>query len=394
MTLPTTDEAARLERLQRYLLEDPANPVLLVDAFETALACGEHGQAEAVIEAAESRGGDRAQWMFRRARLAIARKDLALAAELLEALRRDTDDHPVVVHDLAHVCLLQGDLPRCRSLLQPWMEEPAASAQNAMPAPVHAALQVLWLRALHRLQLLDDARSWALVRDAAGTLDASARGVASLIALDLGDFTTARQWSVTALEADPEQMEALVARACVALAEEETADATLLLQRALERNPTDGRVWSALGLAALQARNLPLAQARLETAVLHLPGHVGTWHALGWARLLQEARTAALDAFRHALALDRNFAESHGAIGLLLALGGQAADAQQHLDVADRLDPHNVTARYARALLAGDVRDAESLHRVAVRLLDRPGFFGGKLGDSFTRNRGGPKPPA
>lgn len=387
----TAAATARLERLRGYLLEDPANPALLADAFETALSCGAHGQAEEWLEAAEALGRDRAPWTFRRARLAIARRDLAGAAALLEGQQRDLGEHPAIVHDLAYVRLLQGDLAACRSLLQPWMEQRDADLQGSAEAAVQAALQLLWLRALHRLQLLQEAMAWVREQAASGVLHAPARSVASLIALDLGDFTAARDWSDAAMEADPRQMEALVARACVALAEGKAGGATLLLQRALEINPVDGRAWSTLGLATLQERNLPLAQTRLETAVRHLPDHVGTWHALGWTRLLQGARADALEAFDHALALDRNFAESHGAVGLLLALEGRTADAQHHLDVADRLDAANLTARYARAWLAGDARDRDSLNRLALRLLDRPGFFGGKLSDSFTRNHEGPK---
>lgn len=391
---PTADATARLERLQRYLLEDPANPALLADAFETALSCGAHGQAEEWLEAAEALGGDRTQWTFRRARLAIARRDLAGAAALLEGLQRELGEHPAIVHDLAYVRMLQGDLAACRSLLQPWMECRKTDVQGPAEAAVQTALQVLWLRALHRLQLLQEAVDWAREQAESGGLHAPAKGVASLIALDLGDFAAALDWSDAALEADPRQMEALVARACVALAEGQAGDATLFLRRALEINPVDGRAWSTLGLATLQERNLPLAQSQLETAVRHLPGHVGTWHALGWTLLLQGARADALEAFDRALALDRNFAESHGAVGLLLALEGRTADAQHHLDVADRLDARNLTARYARAWLAGDARDRDSLNRLALRLLDRPGFLGGKLSDSFTRNREGPKHPA
>lgn len=393
-SLPTADATARLERLQRYLQEDPANPALLADAFETALSCGAQGQAEEWLEAAEALGGDRAQWTFRRARLAVVRRDLAGAAALLEGLQREMGEHPAIVHDLAYVRMLQGDLAACRSLLQPWVECRKNYVQGPAEAAVQTALQVLWLRALHRLQLLQEAVDWAREQAESGVLHAPAQGVASLIALDLGDFAAARDWSVAALDADPRQMEALVARACVALAEGQAGDATLLLQRALEINPVDGRAWSTLGLATLQERNLPLAQTQLETAVRHLPDHVGTWHALGWARLLQGARADALEAFDRALALDRNFAESHGAVGLVLALEGRTAGAQHHLDVADRLDGRNLTARYARAWLAGDARDRDSLNRLALRLLDRPGFFGGKLSDSFTRNREGPKHPA
>jgi tetratricopeptide (TPR) repeat protein len=381
----TSTPETRLDRLQRYLKTDPHNGVLLADAFDEALASGAWESASRLATLAEQQHLAQPAWQFRRARLCIALRDLQRAAELLEALQRTVGDSPVLAHDLAYVRLLQGDLAACRALLQPWIED------EDTPSGPNAALQVLWLRASHRLQLFGDALDWAQRRSAAGGLAPAALGVASLVALDASDFERAKQWSQASLQADRPVPEGLVTAAYVALAEGQTGHARSLLQRALALNRADGRTWSVLGLASLQARDLSLAQKQLETAVQYMPDHIGSWHALGWARLLQGARAPALEAFRHALALDRNFAESHGAVGLLLALDGQLSQAEHHLDAADRLDATNLTARYARALIAGDAGDAQAVQRLALRLLDRPGFFGGKLSDSFTRLADRPK---
>lgn len=384
MTSTATSPAeTRLGRLQRYLRDDPHNGLLLADAFDEALSSGAWDSAARLAGMAEAEHLVQPAWQFRRARLCIALRDLHRAAELLEALQRTVGDSPVLSHDLAYVRLLEGDFAACRALLQPWVE-----GEDATP---DAALQVLWLRASHRLQSLDEALQWARRQHAGGVLLPQALGVASLIALDASDFERAKSWSDASLQAGLRIPEALVTAAYVALADGRTEQARRLLQGALELNPCDGRTWSVLGLASLHARDLPLAQQQFETAVQYMPEHVGTWHALGWAWLLQGERAQATAAFRQALDLDRNFAESHGAVGLLLALDGQRVEAEHHLEIADRLDATNLTARYARALLAGDARDVQSVQRLALRLLDRPGFFGGKLSDSFTRLAGSPK---
>ncbi|MEJ8837145.1 tetratricopeptide repeat protein [Ramlibacter sp. AN1133] len=383
MTAAVSSAAERLQRLVAYLEQDPANATLLAEACDAAIACGRHEQAEAFICEAERLQLDAAQWMFRRARIAIARRELSRAADLLESVGSVAGDHPVLAHDLGYVHLLQDNAQACRDIVQPWLEASLGDAPEQ-----RGALQLLWLRAMHRLQELDEAMAWAKAQAAAGTLQPKAAGAASLIALDLEEFAEAREWADAALAAEPEQVEALVARGSVALAMGEPAKAGQLLQQALARNPEDGRTWSALGMASLQAQHLPQAQAQLEQAVRTMPAHVGTWHALGWARLLQGDRAGALEAFRAALEIDRNFAETHGALGLVLGLAGQGAESTFHLDVADRLDAANVTGRYARALLAGEVRDREALARLARRLLDRGGFFGGKLSDSVLRQTG------
>ena len=376
----------RLQRLAAYLEQDPGNEALLAEACDAAIACGAHDQAEAFIAAADALPGDTAPWLFRRARIAIARRELARAADLLQSLRQLAGRHPVLDHDLGYVHLLQGDALACRELVQPWLHGDSATVD---PEAL-AALQLLWVRALHRLQALDELMEWARAQADAGALAARAQGAASLVAIDTEDFAVARAWADTALAVDPQQPEALLARGSVALADGETAQAMGLLQRALQCNPEDGRIWSALGLASLQAQDLPGARSQLERAVTGMPGHVGTWHALGWACLLQHDRAAALAAFRQALEIDRNFAETHGALGLLTALAGDAEGARHHLDVAERLDPRNVTGHYARALLAGDAGDRAAMERLSRRLLDRPGFFGGTLADtvlSRTRRR-------
>jgi tetratricopeptide (TPR) repeat protein len=160
-----------------------------------------------------------------------------------------------------------------------------------------------------------------------------------------------------------------------------------LLQRALQQNPRDGRARSALGLASMQAGDIPAARRHFEQAIGTLPAHIGTWHALGWACLLLQDLAAARGAFERALALDRNFAESHAAFALVLLLEGRSGEIDHHLRVAERLDNRSVTAGYVRALRSGALGDAASVRALAERLLDRPGFFGGRLSDSLPPNR-------
>jgi tetratricopeptide (TPR) repeat protein len=380
MNTAATEAAQRLERLRQYLDEDPANPMLLADAFEMALACGRFDMAQVHLAAATQAGLDRGEWDLRRAHLCIATGDLANAIALLDRLRSELGNHPVLVHDLAHVHLLQGNYQATCELLAPWMQG-SADAQ-ALAVEVRAALQVLWLRALHRQHRLQDAWAWVDDARAHATLLPPAAGVAALVAVDRSDFTAAQALSDDALHSDPGQMEALVAGASVALARRDSARAVALLEQALALNSGDGRTHGLIGMAYLLARDLTRARRHLKEAVAKVPEHIGTWHALGWTRLLAGERAGALQAFEQALARDRNFAESHGAVGMLMVLEGRSPEALRHLELAERLDASNMTGRYARALMAGEV-DAQRLPALARRLLDRPGFFRGKLSDAL-----------
>lgn len=368
MNMPAASPAsARLQRLAGYLAQDPANAALLADACETAMACGAHEQAESYIEAAQRMSLDRGEWQFRHARLHMAKGELRAAADLLEQLRAERGEHPAFAHDLAYILLLQGDAVAAREVLQPWMEAnlPPSAADAREP------LQALWLRACHRSGQLPEAWAWVRQEEAAGRLGAAARGVASLIAFDLENLEAARSLADAALAADGGQLEALVARGSVALAEGDAARASQLFQRALQRHPGDGRTWSALGFASLLRQDFAAARTQLERAVEALPGDVETWQALGWSRLVQGDRDTALAAFDAALAIDASDSDSRGALALLHALLGDAVAAQQHVDAAGKTGADGAALRYARAVLSGEARDPAALEAMAREALSQ-----------------------
>ena len=98
-----------------------------------------------------------------------------------------------------------------------------------------------------------------------------------------------------------------------------------------------------------------------------MPGHIGTWHALGWCHIAGQRLAEARACFERALALDRNFAESHGGLGIVSAMEGERDAAAESVERALRLDPKCLSARYAQALLSGEIRDSQSFQRMAER---------------------------
>lgn len=374
----------RLVRFEGYLAEDPANALLLADACDAALAAGDTVRGAGHVRKAQALGLDPASWTRREARLCIAGREIQRAALLLDRLRASSPAEPALDHDRAWVHFLAVEYDACRALLTPWLQ---ASVVQAVPSDALESLQSLWIRAGHHGRRVAETSDWIRQQQAAGALTPVAQGVASLLMIDADDFVAARSLADSALRHDPHHAEALVARGYVALAERDGARAEQMLKLALSDRQDDGRIWSALGFSSLQAQDLARAQVRFERALRTMPTHVGTWHGLGWTRLLRRDQAGAVAAFRQALALDGNFAESHGALGLVLA-GSDPAVAEHHLRIADRLDPGNATGRFARALLRGEIRDRAQLHAIAHRLLDRPGFFGGGLAEHMVAATG------
>jgi tetratricopeptide (TPR) repeat protein len=384
----------RLGRLESFLRENPSNGTLLIDAFETALACGEWERADFHLRHGLAQDSEPLAWRLREGDFWLAQQRYEEALGVLEALEKAP--HPpagfaeVLLHNLAFVEFRRGQLANCVARLAPALEAPlfgGSADSQADPSTATRALQGLWLRALHHDGQLDRAMDWARLAEQAQRLDTQAAGVASLIAIDASDFAAAERWSSTSLGSGilaDHPVEALVTRASLALAARDAASANRFADAALQRQPRDGRAWSTRGFAALLAGDLAGALGAFRQAVLLMGQHIGTWHGLGWTQILQGDLAGARTSFETALALDRNFAESHGGLAVVLASQSLPQEAAQHAELALRLDKSNLSGRYAQALLSGEVKDANDLQRLARRLLGgRSGALGEDLADLF-----------
>lgn len=383
----------RLDRLEGFLREDPSNGALLIDAFETALSCGEWERARSHLQQGQALNAEPLAWRLREGDFWLAQQRYDEALDVLEALQK-TPRPPagfaeVLLHNLAFIEFRRGRYAECTTRLGPTLEALAGSEPDTDARPMLAtrALQQLWLRSMHHDGQLDRAMAWARAAEQQRVLDAQAAGVASLIAIDASDFAAAQRWSSASLSSDSpadHPVEALVARASLALAARDAKLAAQLADVALQRQPGDGRAWSTRGFAALLGGDLVAARGAFEKAVSAMANHIGTWHGFGWTQILQGDLAGARASFDTALALDRNFAESHGGLAVVLATQSLRQEAEVHAELALRLDKSNMSGRYAQALLSGEVKEANDLQRFARRLFGgRAGPLGGDMADLF-----------
>jgi Tfp pilus assembly protein PilF len=134
------------------------------------------------------------------------------------------------------------------------------------------------------------------------------------------------------------------------------------------------------------ALDLPRARTEFEKAVANMPEHIGTWHALAWCQILMKDLDGAAANFERALSLDRNFAESHGGRAVVAALQKRTDVAGESASVALRLDPHCLSALYAKAILSGEIKDAASFRQFAEGVLQgQPAPGGGNMRDVLAR---------
>lgn len=349
----------RLDRFDGYLRQDPENTTLAVEAFELALSLGLHERAGAYLDVAQASAGDDSYLTYRRGAWLAAqgRWDEALALQQ-DLCRRHPEDADLAV---AQASLLHyaGRHDEAEAL---W-----SALQAAGRLPDHA-----WanrLRTLHFLGRLNEGLALAGMAVDLLRKQPEAAGVLSLMAVDAGDFVVARQWSELALAVESPSLEALTARGALALAAKDAAGALAALGPVVQGRPNEGRAWSSMGIAHLLLQDANAAQAAFLRATDLMPGHIGSWHGLGWARLLGRDQTGAATAFQRALELDRNFGESHGAVAIGHALAGQRDLAEHHIELALRLDPASLSARFAQAALSGALQDPDEFQALATRAL-------------------------
>jgi tetratricopeptide (TPR) repeat protein len=375
---------ARLDRLEGYLKADPGNPQLLAEAFETALQCRQWDRAAFHLQHGKALEADALSWRLKEGDFLLAQGLYPQARAALKALQHVDQAPPeftaVVLHNLAYIEFRQGRYAECVAELSEYMEGSADALATSLPARL---LRQLWLRSLHRTAELDRARNWIREAEKTQSLDPDSAAIASLIAIDAGDAASAQRLASLALRDAQMQRssdvpaELFVTQLTLALGARKADEAIAWADQALQRNHSDGRAWSGRAFALLLKGDLKLARQDFVRALQGMPGHIGTWHGQGWAELLDHDLDAAQASFAKALEMDRNFAESHGGMAVVLALKQQTHEARQHAERAVGLDKNNLSGRYAEALLNGEVKDEVAIRRLAQRLLasrkDLPG---------------------
>jgi TolB-like protein/Flp pilus assembly protein TadD len=156
----------------------------------------------------------------------------------------------------------------------------------------------------------------------------------------------ARSFFDRALAADPDNVDALTG----------SAAADLL---------TGANSFAANPLAAFGA-----AEAKLTKALSSAPDHARSHMWLGSVYMLTKRAMQGIAECEHALALDRNLANAHSAIGLGKIFIGRSEETEAHIRVALRLSPRDTNA-YAWMNFAGLAKLHLGSYEQAVAMLRR-----------------------
>lgn len=375
--LSSPKASEQLTRMLGYLEQDPCNIHLNYDLIDLCFRENQLDQAERTLTTATEYWPGEPGVLNRRAILALRRNNpQAAIVELDKILASGKADAPVR-YNLGYASYLTGNFTKAREAL-----EPALADADHLPG-----LAPLYVLSLQQLGENDSAIAFAEKHLDAHPEDAELQGVLALLYFDgEKDMAACRRYTEAALSKHPNHPMALVAASALSMMDEKPTMAVEFAQKVVRQNPSDGRAWSSLGLAQLYLMNLPEAELALQTAVRHMPYHIGTWHALAWAQMLQKDIDGAEASFNKARDIDRNFGETQGGLAVIAQLRGDKDRAKSLMDRAKRLAPAGMTLQYLKLLQLQEKGNNEAVQKYLEETLKRsPSFKGDTVLDMVRR---------
>ena len=339
-----------VEQLESFLAQDPSNIALVSECVHAAVRTGQNERARAILERSRAAVQSDAPLRHLEATILLAEQRYPEARTLLTSLVRDGADAPGVLFNLGYAALRAGDPAAGAAVLQGLLAQPDAAPET-----------LTWLL---RCQLHDGHPDHALEAWNAAPLPQrtpEATGVASLACFDADLADEARALADNALAAGAKGLEPVVVRASLALMDGDFPGADSLLDRGRQIAPEDARLRFTCGLAHLLRGHPAEANAEFRFAVARQPHHAGAWIAFAWSSIFTGDLPQARASLDQAMALDRNFAETHGALAVVDALEGHREAAQAGIERASRLDRNSMSWAYAQAVLQGAHHDASNL---------------------------------
>lgn len=366
-----SDLSHRLHGRLAMFAKDPQNRRLRGDCVELAIKEKQYDIALQIADKAVDQDKSDEQARFERASalMGLHRFDDALVE--LRALSQSSDPSPAVLQNIGLCNYLLGNFSAARAPLEAIYHQGVRSTD----------LFRLLISTMHHLGDISSALKIAdEASEFAGSSDTLA-GILGLFYLDASQPQKAAKWSAKSLMQNPDSLDGLVVQGTLRAGSFDLKSARQHFERALSIAPNTGRAWIGLSLISMATSDFDLARTQAEQAVKFMPGHVGSWHVLAWIHLVQGRLDEAQSVFEHALGLSRNFSESHGGLAAIAALRGDSKTAQKLAEIAERLDPNCLSAKFARSTLQkndGDVIGAKATLFAALSGLSAPdsGAFG------------------
>lgn len=324
----------QLTRHLSFLAQDETNLTLLVKISNFYLELDDLDSAQDYLNRASAI--DRIACLGHQGLLHLNQGQFALAKEhFIEALNHE--DTPALRYNLGFTHFISADLDQASQVLSPILD-----------GEHHPEAKLLMARILHGQGHLEHARD--LVNDvlAHDADDSEALGLLALLHFDLDESELAAQASARALALNPENYDAQLIDAMSRLTTQETSVEEL--EKLLQLNPDDCRLWFALGNVHMSQGALDLAEHSLRKAIEIYPEFYDAYIALGWCLLLLDNVDDALIIYQVASEIVPELADSWGGLALIAALQEDFLNAQQLIHKAKELNSDSFLVEIAESI--------------------------------------------
>lgn len=340
---PSEEAEAKIARYRSFLQYDPNNLALATDLID--LLCDAHlfDQALVCIEQLPEQLQTATVLRIKKAEILLGNRDFETARNYVKQLFSNDSSLLQNATLLHYFGLSQYFLGAYESALDSFSNATNSDATNSNNWKF---LAYTCHQLNHLQEAINAAQQWVKIDPCADSY-----AYLAVLCFDNEEQELANTAALKALELNPLQSDALTIRGTLAIASNDLTLATTSIHQALSSNAKNGRAWLGQGLLLMSQGQLTKTISSLEEAHQLMPNHVGTLISLGWARVkCDDLQRAKLD-FETAISLDRNFAESYGALACVFAMEGKVKDAEVNILLAKKLNPHNFSGNYARSLV-------------------------------------------
>jgi len=255
----------------------------------------------------------------------------------------DSPSGSLMVHDGQSAQAEAGKAPVLRTVVRPrdavqWALYYPSVLQDRQ-APAYRA------QALLAVGAVDEARSDIQRALQAAPNDADALSLQSIMVLVQGDKDQALQLAQAAVRAQPNSASALIAQSYAEQARFDLPAARASVQRAVEAEPKNALAWARLAElhSAFGDRDKALSAARRATEID--PNLSRAQTVLGFAELTSIALAEAKQSFEKAIALDSADPLPRLGLGLAKIRGGDLDAGSRDIEIAASLDSNNALVR-------------------------------------------------
>lgn len=350
----------RLERLTGFLNLDPDNVRLLCECAELGRTLKDK-RAKTWAERALALTPDAGNALFITGLFALDDENYPLAERHFEKTLTFNDDTENVRY--------------CLALAQFFAHKPEQALTTLKPLVIRG-------HALSHDTLLLLARTHFMLSDTQETehnlkilleqepKHVDAHGLLALLYSDLDRFNEAQSHAEAALSLDPEQRDAGLAYANVALNQQQIERATSLFDALVKRYPKSARAWMGAGLCALAKNDAVTGEKYLQHCLPQLERHSGLWNALGWAQLAQNKMGNAEISFQNAITHRPDDANAYGGLASVYLLSDRGEKAAEILQRGKELDSTASMLRVSDIIAAMQAGNENETKVLLDKLLD------------------------